>query len=47
MFPVPRDSFKRCRTPASPECRVDCEGGRMAGSGQYVNIALDFIMSTF
>ncbi|HEV7234412.1 MAG TPA: hypothetical protein VGN36_09205 [Sphingorhabdus sp.] len=42
MFPVPRDRCWTCRTPASPECRVDCEGAPMAMLDADVNILLDF-----
>ena len=42
LFPVPRDTSAMCRTPASPECRVDCEAAAMASDGAYVNIWLDF-----
>ncbi|MBP6442132.1 MAG: hypothetical protein KA252_05735 [Sphingorhabdus sp.] len=42
LFPVPRDTSGMYRTPASPECRVDCEAAPMAVDRPYVNIWLDF-----
>ncbi|WP_397604486.1 hypothetical protein [Sphingorhabdus sp.] len=45
MFPVPRDTSKMGRTPASPECRVDCEAAAMSVDGRYVNIWLDFTVA--
>jgi hypothetical protein len=47
MFPVPREPFWTIRTPASPGCRVDCEGAPMATSDADVNIALDFVRAAF
>jgi hypothetical protein len=35
------------RTPASPGCRVNCEGGPMAAKRRIVNITLDFIAAAF
>jgi hypothetical protein len=45
LLPVPRDTSEMCRTPASPECRVDCEAAPMAVDGRYVNIWLDFTVA--
>ncbi|WP_295446376.1 hypothetical protein [Sphingorhabdus sp. EL138] len=45
LLPVPRDTSEMCRTPASPECRVDCEAAPMAVDGRYVNIWLDFTLA--